>query len=245
MLHVTCNIFATCQLLRDTFISMFIAERFVALAAPHECLVCGSEGSLLCSLCGYEALDVVPERCYRCLAKTKDSAMCHKCRPHSSLKYVWVTTEYDSVAKELVRIFKFERASAAYVPVAEQMAETLPYLKPETVITYIPTATSRQRMRGYDQSKLLAKRLAKIKNVRFMPLLERHGQSRQVGATKKQRFEQAAEMFRLHAKEPLKETEVIIVDDIVTTGASLEAAAKLLKQNGIKQVSAAVFAQKH
>jgi ComF family protein len=231
----------------DLFIlenNMLITEGLVRFLAPHECLVCEKEGSLLCELCSVSEINPVPERCYRCLAKSKDSAVCRKCRPSSPLKFVWVTSEYEGIAKELIRLFKFERAQAAHETVAELMSDTLPFLKPDTIITYIPTATSRQRMRGYDHSRLIAKRLAKLKNVRFRSLLERSGQSRQVGSTRKQRVAQAAEMFRL--KEDIAQgREIVIVDDILTTGASLEAAARILKDAGTKQVSAAVFAQKH
>lgn len=223
---------------------MPFAESILSAIAPHECLECGQENSLLCLSCRYETLETVPDRCYRCLAKTRNSAVCQKCCRNSPLKYVWVTTEYDGVAKELVRLFKYERARAAYRPIAEQMAETLPYLAADTIITYIPTATSRQRLRGYDQSQLIAKHLAKLKKVHFIPLLERYGQSRQVGATKKKRFEQAGEMFRFIGNA-VPRGDIIIIDDILTTGASLEAAAKFLKQNGAQRVSAAVFAQKH
>lgn len=170
--------------------------------------------------------------------------VCAKCRNAKALKHVWVSCEYEGMQKELVRLFKYERARAAYIPIAVQMAETLPYLKPETIITFIPTATTRQRIRGYDQAKLMARRLAKLKGVTFMSLLERHGQTRQVGSTKKQRHEQAAKMFRFKGKDIAGAT-IIIVDDILTTGASLESAARLLKQNNAKSVSAAVFAQKH
>lgn len=223
---------------------MPILERILSVLAPHECLVCTQEGSLLCSSCAYEVLEPVPERCYKCLAKSRDSAVCQKCRNNSPLKYVWVATEYEGVAKELLRLFKFEFAQAAHVPIAQQLAETLPYLKPGTIITYLPTASSRYRTRGYDQSELIAKRLAKLKKVDFLPLLGRHGQTRQVGSTKKQRIAQAEEMFWVKTKLPAK-TEIIIIDDILTTGASLEAAVRLLKKAGAKQVSAAVFAQKH
>ncbi len=224
---------------------MSAIELVLSLIAPHECLACGEEGTLLCAICAHDAMDTVPDRCHRCLALSRDAAVCRKCKPASSMKYVWVTTEYAGIAKRLVHDFKFERAQAAHQPIAELMAETLPYLAPETVITHVPTATSRHRARGYDQSQLIATKLAELKGVRYLPLFERHGQTRQVGAAKKQRHDQAKGMFRLRKSTLPPKTVVILVDDILTTGSSIEAAAMLLKEAGIKQVSAAVFAQKH
>ncbi len=224
---------------------MLSLDSVLSFLAPHECLICSQEGSLLCSLCRYDGLGVVPDRCYRCLAVSKDSEVCRNCRSKSALKHVWVTADYDGTAKEIIRLFKFERAQVAFRIVAEEMAETLPYLRPDTVITYVPTATSRQRLRGYDQSELIAKHIAKIKNAKYMPLFERYGQTRQVGSTKKQRHEQADSVFRLKSHHIPAASQIIIVDDILTTGASLESTARLLKKTGFKNISGAVFAQKH
>lgn len=224
---------------------MLSLETILSVVAPHECLGCDHEGTLLCSLCRYGELEKVPDRCYMCLAATRDSAICKKCRPKSAFKHVWVATEYEGVAKKLIKLFKFERARSAYVPIAEEMSDALPYLRPDTIITYVPTATSRQRLRGYDQSELLARRIAKIKKVQYMPLFERHGQTRQVGSTKKVRHAQAEGMFRLKSCTLAADSQIIIVDDILTTGASLEATARLLKNDGFKNISGVVFAQKH
>lgn len=124
------------------------------------------------------------------------------------------------------------------------MAGALPYLERSVVMTFVPTATSRQRSRGYDQSELIAKTLSKQKGVNFVPTLGRLGQSRQVGSTRAKRFSQAEQMFFALKSDKIKGAHVVIVDDIVTTGASLEAAAKILRKAGAKQVSAVVFAQK-
>ena len=144
----------------------------------------------------------------------------------------------------LVKLLKFERSKAAHQPIANSIAQVLPYLLPDTIVTHLPTATSRQRERGYDQSQLIAKQVAKQKKARYRPLLARLGQSRQVGATKGRRYEQAANMFRALKPEAIQGAHILLIDDILTTGASLEAAAKILKQAGAKQVDAAVFAQR-
>jgi ComF family protein len=224
---------------------MLFVEKALSFLAPHDCLVCGREGSLMCLGCAYDSFEPVPDRCYRCLRLSRDSAVCQKCRQSTVLKHVWVATEYDSHAKELVRLLKFERTKAAHRPIAQEIARILPYLAKDTVVTHVPTATSRERARGYDQSYLVARVVASEKKLKHTTLLARHGQSRQVGSTRKQRQDQAKNMFSVRNIPNIKNAHILLVDDILTTGASLEAAAKQLKMAGAKQVNAVVFAQKH
>lgn len=220
-------------------------EYLLAFLAPYDCLVCGTEGSLLCVLCSEDAFDPVPSRCYRCFALSRDSAVCGRCRPGSRLRYVWIGTEYDGIAKQLIRLLKYERARTAASPIAERVLEALPYIPPDTIVVHIPTATSRHRARGYDQSEVIARIVAKRLGLKHASLLERNGQTRQVGATKQRRIAQAAGMFRVDKPEQAAGSSVLLVDDILTTGSSLESAAKCLKTVGAKAVSAVVFAQKH
>jgi ComF family protein len=224
---------------------MLLTERMLGFLAPHDCLACGAEGALLCAVCSELVFDDVPSRCYRCMAQTRDSAVCPACRRNSPLKHVWVATEYGGIAKELVRRLKFERAKAAHRPIAEHITAALPYFS-DGLIVHIPTATSRERARGYDQSELIAKAVAaRQKKMRHASLLARYGQTRQVGASRQKRQQQVDNMFAVRKPELIKDAHILLIDDILTTGASLEAAAKILKAAGAKQVDAAVFAQKH
>src|SRR5690606_38044065 len=116
--------------------------------APHECLSCGMEGRIICGMCLESEVGNMPSRCYRCLAATKDSAVCKSCQRSSPFKHVWVVSEYEGKAKELVRLLKFERTRAAHVPIADALNQALPYFK-EIIVTHVPTATSRERARGY------------------------------------------------------------------------------------------------
>lgn len=222
---------------------MFIAERLISIVAPHYCLVCDDEGALLCSWCAVEACASVPPRCYKCHRSSKDSAVCSACKRKTTLAHVWVRAEYGGTARNLLQKFKFERGQAAAKTIAELMHEALPYFVPDTLIVPVPTATSRVRGRGYDHAKLLAKELAKITQLCHEPLILRLGQTRQVGAKRQTRMDQLEGAFGLK-KQDIKGKRILLVDDVVTTGATLEEAAKVLKQSGAKTIDAVVFAQK-
>lgn len=218
-------------------------DRLLGLLAPHVCIMCGTEGALLCSRCAPDATEPIPSRCYRCKAVTTDNAVCVSCKRNSPLRHVWVASLYGGPPKELVYQLKFGRTKQAASVIARYLHEIVPALPPDTVVTYVPTATSRVRQRGYDQAQLIAKAFAKQRGITCSELLIRHGQSRQVGSDRKHRLEQAVKNYQFKRIIP-KGTEVLLIDDILTTGATLEASAKMLHQAGAKTVNAAVFAQK-
>lgn len=219
-------------------------EKLIAILAPHHCLACGDEGHVLCDWCLPDFAAPLPERCYKCKVASAESRVCQRCRPKTRLKHVWARTAYDDQPKRLIHEFKFERKRAAAGPIACLMAERLPYLPRGTIVTHVPTATRRVRQRGYDPAELIAKALAAELGLRHHTLLLRLTQTRQVGAKRAKRIEQMERAFLALPSEPLGRAAVLLVDDLTTTGATLESAAKCLRLAGAKTVSAAVFAQK-
>lgn len=224
--------------------NMPLLERLIAPFTPFDCLVCGKEGSLLCGFCAQDALIPLPSRCYRCKKLTTDFKVCEKCRKHTVLKHAWIATSYDGMAQQLVKCYKFERARSAGTILADAIEAALPLLSKDTLVIPVPTATSRMRIRGYDQAQLLARELAKARGLAYLRAVTRISQSRQVGATRKQRHEQLKNAFLVTHPSLIKNQNVLIIDDVTTTGATLEAIATVLKQAGAKTVTAAVFAQR-
>jgi len=219
-------------------------ERLTSLLAPHRCVMCGAAGTLLCAWCAPDAFMAVPSRCFHCQAATADSAVCKKCHRQFRLRHAWIAAEYEGAAQQLIRCLKFERAPAAAAPIARSLAETLPYFDEHVIFTHIPAATSRVRQRGYDQSQLIARELARITRRRHATLLRRHGQARQVGAKRSLRLQQLEGVFSPLRLNLVKGAQIVLIDDVVTTGATLGEAAKTLRQAGAKSVDAAIFAQK-
>lgn len=179
-------------------------------------------------------------RCFLCAKQTDDFATCNQCRKKTPLKNVWVATDYSGAVKKLLHGYKYERERSSAVELAAIVDRALPYLAPETIVTHIPTAPSRIRARGYDHSLLLAKQLAKIRGLKHRTLLGRLGQTQQMGAKRKQRLEQTKNSYV--ATKKLRKAEILLVDDVLTTGATLSAAAKELKRAGAKNVYGAVVA---
>ncbi|MGZ6004956.1 MAG: ComF family protein [Candidatus Saccharimonadales bacterium] len=219
---------------------MSVLDKLIGMLAPHGCLVCGREGRLVCLWCQADSFNHLPSRCYRCHAMTEDHAVCRGCRRISPLKHVWVRCDYDDLAKALVRKYKFQHARAAADDIAKLMAQDLPYFA-DALIVPLPTASRRVRQRGFDHTLLLAKSLSQILKIDWAPYLIRLGQSQQVGTKRSQRIKQVQGAFL--ASGNISGQEILLIDDVTTTGASLEEAARVLRKAGAKRVNAAVFAQ--
>ncbi len=148
-------------------------------------------------------------------------------------------SEYADSSKALIARMKFGGARAAADSMSAMMS---PFLEDDAVLVPVPTATSRVRARGFDQAKLLSVRLAHRCSAEEVGALRRIGQSRQVGATRQQRLLQLRDSFEVSSDTAISGRHVVLVDDVMTTGATLEAAASALKRAGAKRVDAIVFA---
>ncbi len=221
---------------------MKLIDKTLNLIAANDCLVCGLESDLICGTCKADFCTPLPSRCYFCKKLTQDFAVCSSCRPNSRINNVWVATDYNQNAKNLVYELKYKNNRSTASVVGSFLCHTLPLMPDNTVVVNIPTATKRVRLRGFDHSRALAVYVANKKGLGYKNLLARAGQSRQVGSNRKDRLSQLRGAFLL--RKAVIPERVLLVDDIVTTGATLEAAAKELKQNGVKKVYALVFAQK-
>jgi len=184
----------------------------------------------------------MPSLCVFCEKPTIDWQVCANCRKTTSLRSVWVAAEYDGAVAELLKLYKFERVKAAHAPLASALDALMPHTEPGELIIPLPTAPNRIRQRGYDQTVLVAKELANLRGLKLAMPLARAQQTRQVGADRRQRQEQAKLAYSLPKPEAVKGKKIWLVDDICTTSASLGEAAKLIKNAGAAEVNAVVVA---
>lgn len=219
-----------------------LPEKIIAFFAPHWCMVCSAEDNVLCAACLPDVFVDLPSYCVMCKRPTADWRLCVDCSSKSRLQSVFVAAEYKDLPAELLKRFKYQRLKAASRPLAAALDMTLPYLAPDTLIVPLPTARNRVRQRGYDQAYLLARDLGQIRALSVAtPLLRMHDR-RQVGANRQTRLQQARNAYTLARPELVRGNDILLVDDICTTGASLAAAAKLLHKAGARSVIGAVVA---
>lgn len=211
--------------------------------APHLCLGCGVEGSVLCDVCIELGGEPVIPRCAGCHRLSAGFRTCKSCRAWLQPYAIIVTTSYEGIYEQLIKSLKFDAKRQAARPIAGLMAEMLP-VDGDSVLCPLPTAPARIRARGFDHTKLITKYLSDYSGLQRKEYLSRKSNTRQLGSTRSQRLKQMENEFFVKSGQQIADKNILLVDDVVTTGASLSAAAKELKRAGAKRVTAIVFAQK-
>ncbi len=222
---------------------MSLFDAVLGVFAPHECLGCRSEGQLICKSC-LERLAPIAPRCYRCHRLSDGARTCRSCRSTSLLRRVQVATVYEDIAKQLVWRLKYASAKSAADEMADILRGAITLAPTERyLLVPVPTTTKRARQRGYDQAQLLTKALSRRTGLPWRNGLRRYGRIHQVGANRQGRLSQLEGVFVARNLPDASRLTIVLVDDVVTTGATLEAAAKAFKRIGARRVEAIVFAQ--
>ena len=218
---------------------------------PTRCLVCGEAGGEawdLCPACA-QSLPRMGRACRRCAlplpASEAADAVCGHClAAPPPLDAVHAACLYAAPIDRLLPRFKFHEDLAAGRLLAQVMVEACAPLPRPEVLVPVPLHRARLRRRGYDQALELARPLGRALGV---PL--RHDLLRRVRATAPQSERDAAARQRnvrgafAVAMAGAVPRHVALVDDVMTTGATLHAAAKALRRAGVERVDAWVCAR--
>lgn len=221
---------------------MDILDKFFNIIAPLECVVCDKEGGIICAPCFDAGLLEAQSACGWCGNLTLNFEVCKKCRNKILAQNVWWPFAYNETAKEIVSSYKFQSQRSVANFMAQEMLKPLPVQ--DFVVTSIPTATGRVRQRGFDHATRLGKKIATTRRVPYQKTLLRLSSSRQLGATRSIRIKQTENLFIAINHGSIKGQNILIVDDVMTTGATIASASKVLKRAGAKNVHALVFARK-
>ena len=215
-------------------------QSLIELLAPAECVGCGAEGAVLCQDCRRDAA-MRAGACFLCGRPSADGGTCASCQPVTKVRGVSVAVHYEGAVKEMILLLKFHRARSAAGVAAEMILSSLPAGLKVEVVCGVPVSAGRYRERGYNQSDLVARRVAAGLGLPFRRLLVRRGSVHQLGTGRQTRFEQVAGAFA--AIQQLPGQRVLLVDDVVTTGATLDACANELVAAGAVSVWGATVAR--
>jgi ComF family protein len=142
----------------------------------------------------------------------------------------------------MINLYKFRPIRAFGATLADLLHSTLPQLPPDTIIVPVPTISRHIRTRGFDHTRLIAKKLSALRHLKPQSLVSRAKNTVQVGANKHQRITQAQSAYKLLA-QPNPNTPYLIIDDVWTTGSSIRAVCDLLRKNGARHLMVAVLAR--
>jgi ComF family protein len=200
-------------------------------------------------------LDVIaPPLCAGCGALARQvEPLCPECRrrlrwlPHEPVSIgtlaVWAAVAYEEPARGVVRALKFKGATRAARTMAAQIAVGAPrdWLGDGRVLVPVPLHPARARRRGYNQALLLAEELAARTGLVVEDCLVRGGPAgTQVGRDRRQRLTGIAGSVGLARPAP---AAALLVDDVITTGATLVACARALREAGTTSVVAVGYAR--
>ena len=207
--------------------------------APHYCCSCGEIGSILCEHCKY---NIMSEPYCVCMVCGEPRAWGHGvCSTHGlSYSRAWCLGEKHSGLEALIYAYKFGHNKASYKVSADMLDTVLPQLPRDCIVTTVPTIATHIRQRGYDHTALIAREFARLRGLPYRGLLVRRDNTRQQGASRKQRLAQAKSAFACEFAEP---TTHLLIDDVFTTGATAQYAALRLREAGATDVWLAVLAR--
>ncbi len=226
-----------------------VIDALVGVLAPHRCIGCGAYGDVLCTVCLENAGEPPAPRCCGCQRLMDGYRTCSACRKWLDIYAVYVSTAYSGMYELLLHEYKFRHRRQAAESIASIMLGMESYLpRTQLIVCPLPTAPQRVRQRGFDHADTITRTLLASVSpefpYRYGQLLTRRSNVRQVGANRRSRIEQVSGEFIVRDSSRVDGQEVLIVDDVTTTGASLAAAAQALRQAGAKRVYALVYAQK-
>lgn len=216
------------------------------LIFPPRCVSCQQVGAWLCDPCLDQAQRVEPPFCARCGDGIHHSGLCARCRTDPpETECIRSVTYFGGVLQQAIHQFKYKGLKQLAKPLGGLMAE---YLKehpiPVDVVVPVPLHVARFRERGYNQAALLAREMAGGAGlvVDERTLVRRRATAPQVDLDAEERKVNVRGAFRC-VSDALTGRDVLLVDDVCTTGSTLDACAVALREGGARSVRALTLAR--
>lgn len=214
------------------------------------CISCGSEifeenEKWLCDRCKIELND--KDICLRCGTPMNNQASyCEDCK-NSTAFYTSARTAliYIGTAKKLIQGYKYGGQKYLYQPFAAFMKDAYERYKLKAdVVVPAPIAKKRRQKRGFNQAELLAREIADFFKLEYKDILIKTKDTPyQARLTRDERFKQVEGIFDIISDSGIKDKTILLIDDVITTGATINELSKILKKAGAKEVFVLGLAQ--
>ena len=226
-----------------------LGSNFLDLVFPVYCIVCGKDGVFLCAECTPKLVRLNQQKCIRCENPSPFGKTHPDCASRNVVDGCLSALDYkDRNNKNLIRVYKYKFISDLNENLAAFMTEEIKsqnlanYLAGFTVMP-VPLHKRRFHWRGFNQSELLAKKIAEKLGLNFESdlVIRSKNTKPQVDLKAEERKKNIENAFAL--SKALENKNYLLVDDVVTTGSTLNEIAKLLKKEGANQVWAITLAR--
>ncbi|MBM4451492.1 MAG: ComF family protein [Chloroflexi bacterium] len=217
-----------------------LQEVVVDFFFPRRCLGCGKLGSFLCDGCTRTLPRLLPPFCQKCGKPGSSGGFCPACwGSFTGIDGIRSPFRFEGTIRQAVHALKYDNLRAISPYLARLVHNYLQSsLVPGDVLVPVPLHPRRLRQRGYNQSVLLARELAKLNG---LPVIEdclcrsRNSSPQVKTTTMEERRNNVIDAF-ICRNQKLAGAGIILIDDVCTTGATLEACACALKSGGVATV---------
>lgn len=229
----------------DALVAVLLAPACAACAVPLDAPTRGA----VCAACWNRVVPITPPACQTCSDPlpswrviSTELQQCPRCRRRRTLiSRARSIGAYDGTLRDVVHAFKYEGRRSLAVPLAARMrAHGAEVLEGADLAVPVPLHRSRLRRRGFNQAADLARHLG----LPWTPALRRTRPTRtQTDLPAARRHANVRGAFAVRRRVPLTGCCVVLVDDVSTTGATLEACAAVLLKAGAREVRALTAAR--
>jgi ComF family protein len=210
------------------------------LLFPQFCVGCGKEGSFLCDSCLQSLPRIEPPVCSRCGRPQTEGELCRNCRDwQADIDGIRAPFRFDGVIRTAIHRLKYSNLRAIAPALAQLMSEYLVNNPLDSdVLIPVPLHDKRLRERGYNQSALLAKELGALMNLpvdETSLIREKYVLPQAKTTSVEERRANVAGVFSCKG-DGLQGKRVLLIDDVATSGATMNACASVLKSAGALSV---------
>lgn len=228
-----------------------IKHLFLDIFYPKFCIECKNFGDHVCFSCISKIIRIKTNTCFYCGRISKQSKHCIKCRRENNdkLRGILVSSQFDEgPVKEMIHYLKYNGFVEFADLLGELMVErinssNIPF--DNFVVVPVPMHSQRLGERGYNHAELLARYVSKRLSFKGGLVLERvELRAPQIKLSRKKRLENIVGSIECVDKGLIKGKNILIVDDVATTGATLRECTKVLIGSSAKNVWAVVVAKR-
>lgn len=206
---------------------------------PKKCINCGREGSYLCEDC-LSLIEINPFEYCLC-EKMEKRYKCGNCQNRYLDRILSATDFNNRIAKEAIHKFKYGYLEELRAPLALLILNHLQLINCEIdksfVIIPVPMHIKKKKRRGFNQSEEIAKIISSATHIPLSTALIKIKETRpQMELNKQERIENIKECFKIENGKEIENKIILLVDDVYTTGTTMDQCAKVLKEKGAREV---------
>lgn len=227
-----------------------IWNSFLDLVFPKLCQGCGAEGVYFCITCQAK-IEIPGGRCLECDKNSFLGRIHPECQSSRwALSGLLVAAGYEQEGvRNLIWNYKYN----AVRDIAEIFATLMiDYLVKQDLVDYfagcavipVPLHRTRVRLRGFNQAAVIAQKIAERLQLDYLPIIQRTQNSKsQVALEREERFRNVEGIFSANPVPSLGKKKILLIDDVATTGATLNECAKVLRANNAIEIWGFVVAR--